>query len=112
MKKIEAIIRPGKLDAVCRALNKVGYPGLMITDISGHGAQKGMKKILRGKTYNIEFVTKTKIDIVAKDEDVNRIVQVFRAVAFTGEVGDGKIFISPIDDAIRIRTEENGDRAL
>ena len=112
MKKIEAIIRPGKVDAVCKSLQKVGHPGLMIMDISGHGAQKGMSKILRGKTYNVEFIAKTKIDIVARDEDVDKIVQAIREAAVTGEVGDGKIFISTMDDAIRVRTAEQGDCAV
>ncbi|MFH0753272.1 MAG: P-II family nitrogen regulator [Candidatus Omnitrophota bacterium] len=112
MKKIEAVIRPAKVDAVCKSLHKVGHPGLMITDIAGHGAQKGMTKVLRGKTYNIEFITKTKIDIVVKDEDVKKIVQAIREAAFTGEVGDGKIFISSMDDVVRIRTAEVGDSAV
>lgn len=112
MKKIEAIIRPGKVDDVCKALRKVGHPGLMITDIAGHGAQKGMTKILRGKTYNVEFITKTKLDVVVKDTDVEKIVRAIREAALTGEVGDGKIFISTIDDVVRIRTAEKGDSAV
>ena len=112
MKKIEAIIRPAKVSDVCEALDKVGHPGLMITEIEGHGAQKGQTKILRGKTYNVEFMTKTKIDIVVTDEDVGKIVQAIRAAAFTGEMGDGKIFVSTIDDAVRIRTDERGNAAV
>lgn len=112
MKKIEAVVRPGKVDAVCKSLHKVGHPGLMLTDIAGHGAQKGMTKVLRGRTYNVEFVTKTKIDLIVKDEDVDKIVKAIRDVAVTGEVGDGKIFISTIDDAIRVRTGERGDNAI
>ena len=112
MKKIEAIIRPGKVGDVCGALDKVGHPGMMITEIEGHGVQNGMTKILRGKTYNVEFMTKTKIDIVAKDEDVEKIVQALRDAAYTGEVGDGKIFISSMDDAMRIRTSEKGNSAV
>jgi nitrogen regulatory protein P-II 1 len=84
----------------------------MITNIAGHGVQRGLTKMLRGKTYNVEFITKTKIDIVAKDADVTKIVQAIREAAYTGEVGDGKIFISSIDDAIRIRTAEKGDDAV
>ena len=112
MKKIEAIIRPGKVGDVCKALHKVGHPGLMITEIEGHGKQKGMTKTLRGKEYKIEFMTKTKIDIVAKDEEVDKIVQAIRKAAYTGEVGDGKIFISTVEDAIRIRTGEKGATVL
>ena len=108
MKKIEAIVRPGKVGDVCKALHKVGHPGLMLTEIEGHGKQKGMTKTLRGKEYKIEFMTKTKIDIIAKDEEVAKIVAAIREAALTGEVGDGKIFISAVEDAIRIRTGEKG----
>ena len=108
MKKIEAIVRPAKVGDVCKALHIVGHPGLMITEIEGHGRQKGMTKTLRGKEYKIEFMTKTKIDIVAKDEEVDKIVQAIRKAAYTGEVGDGKIFISTVEDALRIRTGEKG----
>ena len=112
MKKIEAVIRPSKLGDVCKALHKVGHPGLMITEIEGHGAQKGMTKTLRGKEYKIEFMTKTKVDIVTKDDDVNKIVEAIRAAAYTGEVGDGKIFISSIEDVVRVRTGEKGIIAI
>lgn len=108
MKKIEAIIRPAKVGDVCKALHKVGHPGLMITEIEGHGRQKGMTKTLRGKEYKVEFMTKTKLDIVAKDEEVENIIQAIRKAAYTGEVGDGKIFISTVEDAVRIRTGEKG----
>lgn len=112
MKKIEAVIRPSKVVDVCKALNKVGHPGLMITEIEGHGKQKGMTKTLRGKEYKIEFVTKTKIDIIAKDEEVAKIVEAIREAALTGEVGDGKIFISSMEDAVRVRTGEKGISVL
>jgi nitrogen regulatory protein P-II 1 len=112
MKKIEAIIRPAKVGDVCKALNKVGHPGLMLTEIEGHGAQRGLKKMLRGKEYKVEFMTKIKVDIVAKDEEVDKIVQAIREAAYTGEVGDGKIFLSTVDDAIRIRTAEKGNGAV
>jgi nitrogen regulatory protein P-II 1 len=112
MKKIEAIVRPNKLGEVCKILNLVGHPGLMITEIEGHGKQKGMTKTLRGKEYKVEFMTKTKIDIVAKDEEVEKLVQAIRKAAYTGEVGDGKIFISTVEDAMRIRTGEKGTVVL
>ena len=112
MKKIEAIIRPAKVGDVCEALDKVGHPGMMIAEIEGHGAQRGMTKMLRGKEYKVEFMTKTKIDIVANDEEVDKIVQAICEAAYTGEVGDGKIFISPVDNAIRIRTSEKQASAV
>lgn len=111
MKRIEAIIRPGKVDDVCRALAKVGHSGVTLTETSGHGRQRGMNKIVRGRLYNVEFITKTKLMIVVKDSEVEKIVELIRASAYTGQVGDGKIFISTIDDAVRIRTFERGDSA-
>jgi len=108
MKKIEAVVRPNKVSDVCKALHIVGHPGLMLTEIEGHGKQKGMTKTLRGKEYKVEFMTKTKIDLVVKDEEVEKIVQAIRKAAYTGEVGDGKIFISTVEDAIRVRTGEKG----
>jgi nitrogen regulatory protein P-II 1 len=108
MKKIEAVIRPNKVGEVCKALHIVGHPGLMLTEIEGHGKQKGMTKTLRGKEYKVEFMTKTKLDLVVKDEEVEKIVQAIRKAAYTGEVGDGKIFISTVEDAIRVRTGEKG----
>jgi len=108
MKKIEAIVRPSKVGDITKALHKIGYPGLMLTEIEGNGRQKGLTKTLRGKEYKVEFMTKTKIDIVAKDEEVENLVQAIRKAAYTGEVGDGKIFISTIEDAMRIRTGEKG----
>lgn len=112
MKRIEAIIRPGKVNDVCRELAKIGHPGMTLTETSGHGRQRGMKKTLRGRLYNVEFITKTKLTIIVRDSEVEKIVGVIRASAYTGEVGDGKIFISTIDDVVRIRTFERGDPAV
>ena len=112
MKKIEAVIRPAKVGDVCDALNKVGHPGIMITEIEGHGRQKGIEQEFRGKTYKTELLTKAKIEIVANNADVEKIVKAIREAALTGKVGDGKIFIYPIDDAVRIRTAEHGDIAV
>ena len=112
MKKIEAIIRPEKLEAVRKDLAGVGYSGLMITEIEGHGKQKGVFQQWRGEKYKVELLPKLKIEIVAKNEDVDRIVLAIVGSAKTGEIGDGKIFISPIDDAIKIRTGEKGEKAL
>ncbi|MEN3012304.1 MAG: P-II family nitrogen regulator [Dictyoglomus thermophilum] len=112
MKKIEAIIRPEKLDDVRKALNKIGYSGLMISEVEGHGKQKGIVQQWRGEKYRIELIPKIKIEMVVKDSEVENIVRVIIESARTGEIGDGKIFISEIADAIRIRTGERGERAI
>jgi nitrogen regulatory protein P-II 1 len=112
VKKIEAIVRPTKVADVCTALEKVDYPGLMITEIEGHGRQKGIEQQVRGKTYKVGLLTKTRIEVVVKDSDAEKIVNTIRETAFTGKVGDGKIFVSPVDDAVRIRTGECGDSSL
>jgi nitrogen regulatory protein P-II 1 len=112
MKKIEAIIRPTKVGDVCDALNKVGHPGIMITEIEGHGKQKGIEQEFRGKTYKTELLIKAKIEVVVKDQDVDKTIKAIREAAVTGKVGDGKIFIYPIEDALRIRTAEQGEVAL
>ncbi|MFA6130210.1 MAG: P-II family nitrogen regulator [Candidatus Omnitrophota bacterium] len=112
MKKIEAIIRPTKLDAVCSAFEKVGYPGMMITEIEGHGKQKGLKQQWRGKEYKLALLPKTKIEVVVKDQDLEKTVKAIREAAYTGEIGDGKIFISDIEGVVRIRTGEQGDIAV
>ena len=112
MKKIEVIIRPERLDAVRSALNKVGAAGLMISDIEGHGKQKGVVQQWRGEKYKVELLPKTKIEVVVKDADVDRIIKAVVDNAKTGEIGDGKIFISNIEDAIRIRTGEKGESAI
>lgn len=112
MKKIEAIIRPERLAAVRDALEKVDSPGLMITEIEGHGKQKGIDQQWRGRKYKVELLAKVKIEIVAKDQDVERIVKAISDAAKTGKIGDGKIFIYPADNALRIRTGEKGDSAL
>lgn len=112
MKKIEAIIRPEKADEVRRALEESGISGIMITEIEGHGKQKGMIQQWRGEKYKVELLPKIKIETVVKDQDAERITKVIVDNAKTGEVGDGKIFISSIDNAIRIRTGEKGEAAL
>lgn len=112
MKKIEVIIRPEKLETVRRALEKAGCAGLMITEIEGHGKQKGVVQQWRGEKYKVELLPKIKIEVVIKDEDVDRITKTIMDTAKTGEIGDGKIFIYTIDDAVRIRTGEKGDIAL
>jgi nitrogen regulatory protein P-II 1 len=112
MKKIEAILRPGKISDVCAALDKVGHPGVMVTEIEGHGKQKGVEHQVRGKTYKVEFLPKARLEVIVKDEDVEKTVTAIREAAYSGKVGDGKIFIYPVDDALRIRTGERGDIAV
>ena len=112
MKKIEAIIRPAKVGDVCDALNKLGHPGIMITEIEGHGKQKGIEQEFHGKTYKTELLKKAKLEVVVNDKDLDRTIKAIREAAFTGKVGDGKIFIYPVDSAIRIRTDEKGEVAV
>ena len=112
MKRIEAIIRPEKLDVVRHALEKVGYSGLMIGEIEGHGKQKGAIQQWRGEKYKVELLPKIKLETIAKDQDVERIVKTIIDNAKTGEIGDGKIFISDVVNVIRIRTGEKGEAAI
>ncbi len=112
MKKIEAIIRPEKIDEVKRALEASGYPGITITQVEGHGKQKGVTQQWRGEIYKVDLLSKTKVEIVAADKDQERIVSAIQKAAGTGNVGDGKIFVSNVDDVIRIRTGERGDKAI
>jgi nitrogen regulatory protein P-II 1 len=112
MKKIEAIIRPESLEAVRNALNIAGVTGLMISEIEGHGKQKGVVQQWRGEKYKVELLPKAKIEIIVKDQDIGRICKAIIDNARTGEMGDGKIFIYPVEDAIRIRTGEKGEGAV
>lgn len=112
MKKIEAIIRPEKLDEVKKALEASGYPGITITEIEGHGKQKGVTQQWRGEVFRVDLLPKTKVEIVASDKDQEKIVAAIQRVAGTNTVGDGKIFVSNIDEVIRIRTGERGEKAL
>ncbi len=112
MKKIEAIIRPFKLDDVKEALLEEGVRGLTISEVRGYGRQKGHTETYRGSEYRIEFVPKMKIEVVVEDSKVEKVVDAISKTAKTGQVGDGKIFISQIEDVIRIRTDESGKHAL
>jgi nitrogen regulatory protein P-II 1 len=112
MKKIEAIVRPEKVSAVCAALEKIGHPGVMISEIEGHGRQKGLERNVLGKTYKVDLLTKARIEVIVKEADLDKTVKAVKEAAYTGQVGDGKIFISTIDETIRIRTGENSDLAL
>ena len=112
MKKIEAIIRPEKLQGVRAALERSGYPGISITEIEGHGLQKGTVQQWRGEKYKVDFLPKIKVEIVAKDPDAEKIIQAILESAYTGGVGDGKIFVYDVTEVVRIRTRERGERAL
>ncbi|MEW5946059.1 MAG: P-II family nitrogen regulator [bacterium] len=112
MKRVEAIVRPERMGAVKCALEGIGYSGLMITAVEGHGKQKGVEQTWRGEKYKVEFIPKTKIDLVVRDADVGKVVRAVTTSARTGEVGDGKIFVSPVENAIRIRTGEEGEEAV
>lgn len=112
MKKIEAIIRPFKLDDVRAALSEIGVRGMTLTEVKGYGRQKGHTELYRGSEYKIDFLPKIKIEIIAADSMVENIVSTIVKGARTGQVGDGKIFVSPVEDVIRVRTEESGEDAV
>lgn len=112
MKKIEAVIKPFKLEEVKEALAEVGCTGLTITEVRGFGRQRGHKELYRGAEYTVEFLPKIKIEVVVTDEMVETVVKAILRSATTGRIGDGKIFISPVEEAIRIRTGETGDLAI
>ncbi|MFQ6617268.1 MAG: P-II family nitrogen regulator [Fidelibacterota bacterium] len=112
MKKIEAIIKPFKLDEVKEALTEIGIKGMTISEVRGFGRQKGQTELYRGSEYHIDFLPKIRIEIVVSDGDVKKVVEKILKSAKTGHVGDGKIFITAVEESIRIRTEESGDSAL
>ena len=112
MKKIEAVIRVEKLNEVRDVLEKSGYPGMMITRIEGHGRQKGIVQQFRGREFKVELLPKIKVEIIARDKDAENIMAAIAKTAKTGEIGDGKIFVSNIEQAIRIRTGEKNEEAL
>ena len=112
MKKIEAIIKPFKLDEVKQALSKIGIKGMTISEVKGFGRQRGHKEVYRGAEYQIDFVPKIKIEVVIDSESVSEVIRVISEKAHTGEIGDGKIFVSSMEEAIRIRTGESGKDAL
>ena len=112
MKKIEAIIKPFKLDEVKEALHDVGVKGLTVTEAKGFGRQKGHTELYRGAEYVVDFLPKVKIEVVLEDGQVERAVEAIQQAAHTGRIGDGKIFVSGIDEAIRIRTGERGAEAV
>ena len=111
MKKIESIIRPHKLEELHSALQEEGFYGLTVSEVRGFGRQKGGTEYFRGAEYKIEFLPKLKIEIVAKEDDIDKIVEIIEKNSKTGEIGDGKIFIIPVEEIIRIRTGETGESA-
>jgi nitrogen regulatory protein P-II 1 len=112
MKKIEAIIKPFKLEEVKEALASLGVEGMTVTEVKGFGRQKGHTEIYRGSEYTVDFLPKIKLEIVLADSQVQAAVDGIVKAAKTGKIGDGKVFVSPIENAIRIRTEETGEQAV
>ncbi len=112
MKKIEAIIKPFKLDDVKEALNEIGITGMTITEVKGYGRQKGHKEMYRGAEYVIDFNPKIKIELVVTTDLVEKIIETIREAALSGKIGDGKIFVIPVEDVLRVRTGERGSEAI
>ena len=112
MKKIEAIVRHFKLEDVKNALNDVGIHGMTITEVRGFGRQKGHTEMYRGTEYTVDFVPKVKVEVAVADDRLNQVIETIMRTAQTGQIGDGKIFVSPLDTTIRIRTGETGEAAL
>ena len=112
MKRIEAIIQPFKLDDVRDALKGIGVDGMTIYDVRGHGRQKGHKEVYRGQEYEVDLLPKVKLEIVVGDDRVEETVKAVVDAARTGKIGDGKVFVLPVEQAVRIRTDEKGDEAL
>jgi len=112
MKKIEAIIKPFKLDDVKEALNEIDIKGMTISEVKGYGRQKGHKEIYRGAEYVVDFIPKVKLEIVVDASQVEQVITKIKDAAYTGKIGDGKIFVLPIEEAVRVRTGERGRDAI
>ena len=112
MKMVVAIIKPFKLDDVREALSEAGVNGITVTEVKGFGRQKGHTELYRGAEYVVDFLPKVKIELIVRDEDVERAIEAVVKAARTGKIGDGKIFVTPIDQAVRIRTGETGEEAV
>ena len=112
MKKIEAIIKPFKLDEIKDALNEIGIQGMTITEVKGYGRQKGHTELYRGSEYIVDFIPKIKLEVVVSDNIADKVVEVIETKAKTGKIGDGKILISTIEEAVRIRTGQRGEDAI
>ena len=112
MKKIEAIIKPFKLDDVKEALNDIGIKGMTVSEVNGYGRQKGHKEIYRGAEYIVDFIPKVKLEIIVEASRVDEVIEKIRNAANTGKIGDGKIFVLPVEEVYRIRTGEKGGKSL
>ncbi len=112
MKKIEAIIKPFKLDDVKEALNEIGVTGMTISEVKGYGRQKGHKEIYRGAEYVVDFIPKVKLEIIVEASKVEQVLEKIRDAAYTGKIGDGKLFVLPVEEVIRVRTGERGKEAV
>ena len=112
MKKIEAVIKPFKLDEVKDALNEAGIMGITVTEVKGFGRQKGHTELYRGAEYVIDFLPKVKVEVVVRDEMVGQVIEAIEKAARTGRIGDGKIFVTHVEEAVRIRTGERGENAI
>ncbi len=112
MKKIEAIIKPFRLDEVLEALKSIGITGMTVTEVKGFGRQKGQKELYRGAEYVVDFVPKVKIDLVVSEDMAEQSIEAIVKAAHTGKIGDGKIFVTPVEQTIRVRTGERGQDAL
>jgi nitrogen regulatory protein P-II 1 len=112
MRKVEAIIKPFKLEEVKEALKDIGVTGMTVTEVKGFGRQKGHTEIYRGSEYTVDFLPKTKIELVVADSQAKQTVETIVKAARTGKIGDGKVFVSTLEDAIRIRTDERGEQAV
>ena len=112
MKKVEAIIKPFKLEEVKDSLSSAGIQGITVNEVKGFGRQKGHTELYRGAEYIVDFLPKVKIEVVVKDEDVDKVIEAIQSAAKTGRIGDGKIFVLPMEEAIRIRTGETGAEAV
>lgn len=112
MKKIEAIVKPFKLDDVREALTEIGITGMTVTEVQGFGRQKGHTELYRGAEYVVDFLPKVKLDLIVREDQVDQCIEVILNSARTGKIGDGKIFVTPVERVIRIRTSEEGDSAL
>jgi len=112
MKRVEAIVRPEKLEDIVEKLEALGHSGITVTQVEGHGRQKGIVEQFRGKEYKLLFIPKVKIEAVVKDDLVEKVIDAVVTTAFTGNVGDGKIFVSDVRDAVRVRTKDRGESAV
>ena len=112
MKKIEAVIKPFKLDDVKEALTELGIQGMTVTNVEGYGRQKGHKEVYRGAEYVVDFIPKIKLELIVRDDLADKVVETIQQAARTGKIGDGKIFILPVEEVVRVRTGETGEAAV